>query len=215
MTTEMRCEVFDDVSQRNSIRCFRIAPSLRLSAVVWTMESTGKIKDDRWYCLDYGIKKITANLPDHEIWLIAGDGTALPDDRVTRYYGFWKRYKRFGYDFREGRIACESMIACEGGLRFFGGLKYTPDEIDMIRKVFETSEASLIALHRTQASATVNALVRKGWNISYLDPPGEVFDYVCARSGVVMQLYGHFDDPLVSVAAIGLGDVVLGLAKAS
>jgi hypothetical protein len=94
-------------------------------------------------------------------------------------------------------------------------LKYTPDEIDMIRKVFETSEASLIALHRTQASATVNALVRKGWNISYLDPPGEVFDYVCARSGVVMQLYGHFDDPLVSVAAIGLGDVVLGLDKAS
>jgi hypothetical protein len=107
------------------------------------------------------------------------------------------------------------MIACEGGLRFFGGLKYTPDEIDMIRKVFETSEASLIALHRTQASATVNALVRKGWNISYLDPPGEVFDYVCARSGVVMQLYGNFDDPLVSVAAIGLGDVVLGLDKAS
>jgi hypothetical protein len=87
MIEGVRCEFVDDVRSRNPVLSFGIEPALRLSAMVWTMDATGKIQRARRECLEYAVERVTAGLPDYEVWLIAGSYLATsrqPDHAVLR-----------------------------------------------------------------------------------------------------------------------------------
>jgi hypothetical protein len=51
------------------------------------MDATGKIQRARRECLEYAVERVTAGLPDYEVWLIAGSYLATsrqPDHAVLR-----------------------------------------------------------------------------------------------------------------------------------
>jgi len=181
--------------------------------MVWTMDATGKIQRARRECLEYAVERVTAGLPDYEVWLIAGSYLPLPDNRITRYCGFWKQIKSVGIVFPEGTFLCESVRACEEGLRFFGAVRCASDRMGDIYRIMASTQASVIAIPRTQAEEVVTALVQNGWaeKISCRPkPPKALLDAVCGQSGLVLEIYGNFDDPEVSVAAIGTKEVLTG-----
>ena len=213
MIEGVRCDCVDDVTCRNPVLYFGIEPTLRLSAVVWTMDATGKIQRARRECLEYAVERVRVGLPGYEVWLIAGDFRPLPDDRITRYYGFWRRIKSAGIVFPEGTFLCESVLACEEGLRFFGAVRCASDRMGDIYRIMSSTHASVIAIPGSRAEEVVTALVQNGWEerISCRPkPPKALLDAVCGQSGLVLEIYGNFDDPEVSVAAIGTKEVLTG-----
>lgn len=70
------------------------------------------------------------------------------------------------------------------------------------------AQTALAVIPKTQAEKTVRRIVQQGWGMTTSKPPEEVLESVCAQAGLVLELYGDFDDPEVSVAAIGKKEVL-------
>lgn len=211
MTTDMRYDFVDDISCRNPVLSIAITPTLPLSAVVWTTFAADTVSSARLDCLDYALQKLTANLPNGEIWLIAAHKTLQQDNRITRYNGLWKSLQKAGVVIPQGEFIGESVLKSESGIRIFGAVRCELDQLQAIHAVMRAAQAALVVIPKTQAKEVVKLLVKRGWTMTNSKPPEEVLESVCAQSGLVVEVYGDFDDPEVSVSAIGRKEVFRNL----
>lgn len=203
MTTDIRYDFVDDVSCRNPVLSIPITPTLRLSAVVWTAHVVDTVLNARLECLDYALRRLTSSLPDDEVWLIAAHETLQQDNRITRHNGLWKSLQKAGVDIPQGEFVGESVLPSEGGIRVFDAVRCGLDQLKAIHAVTIAAQTALVVIPKNQAKEAVKLLVQKGWAMTNSKPPEEVLEFVCAQSGLVLEVYGDFDDPEVSVAAIG------------
>jgi hypothetical protein len=151
---------------------------------------------------------LTASYPSWELWLLAGHRAVQPDNRITRYNGFWKSLKRRRIPLPNGHYLEEGMQSSEGGLRFFGAMHFGLDQLECVHEILMAEQAAIAMVSQAQSATLIPPLIQQGWAVCNTAPPEEILETVCPKSGVVVGVYGEFDDPDVSVGAIGKKEVV-------
>jgi hypothetical protein len=199
----MRFNFVADVSRRNPVLSLAISPALPLSAAVWTAPVSTTILDARIICLTHALQNLTAQLPNGELWLIAAHKTLQPDNRISRYNGLWKSLQKAGAIVPSGEFIDESVLPFGNSIRVFGAVRCNWNQPEAINSILSTAQSALVILPRKQAENTLKTLVQHGWPVMNSKPPEEIVEAVCTQSGLVMEVYGEFDDPEVCVAAIG------------
>lgn len=207
----MKFNYIDNISHKNPVLTIPISPTLELSAVLWTTNVTDKVVNARLECLSYALRRLTSRLPNAEIWLIASHKTLQEDNRITRYNGLWKSLQKSGVLIPEGQCVGERVILYENRIRVFDAVRCTIDQIDAIHAVMLAAQTALVILPKTEAIETVNLIVQRGWGMRCSEPPEEALEPICTQGGLVLELYGEFDDIEVSVAAIGKIEVLHAL----
>jgi hypothetical protein len=200
----MRCDFVNDISCKNDVLSVPVSPMHHFSAVVWTMPSTNSLLIAQYNCLSYALQKLTTHFHAENLWLIAGHGTWQPDNRVTRHNRFWKSLHKMGVPTPEGELLDESMQTSASSIRFFGAIRCHIGQIKAIHAVMrETQAAAVFFPAADTGKRVVQGLVQNGWEMANSKPPEEILVAACAQQGLVIEVYGNFDDPDVSVAAIG------------
>jgi Zn ribbon nucleic-acid-binding protein len=203
ITHNMRCDFVNDVSCKNTVLSIAITPALRLSAVVWTTPVTDTVVNARVHCLKLALGVLAARLSNEEAWLIAAHSAPQPDNRITRHNGLWKSLKKAGVVIPQGDFLDECVLKSESTIRVFGAVRCGWNQSEAINSVMKEAQAALVVIPGAKADETVKLLVQRGWAMWNSKPPKEVLEVACAKGGVVVEVYGAFDDPEVSVAAIG------------
>jgi len=208
----MRYAFLDDVSSPNDT--LRVAvPKLHLSAAVWTIPVERSISDAQRDCLSYALGILSANWPDWGLWLIAGHRAVQPENRITRHNGLWKSLRKAGVLVPDGDSVGESLLESDGGIRVFGAVRFDLNQVQAAHSVMTSEQAAIILMPERRTKDAISSIVRNGWAAEILNtkPPEEILEAVCAHEGLVVDFYGRFDDPAVSVAAIGKRAVLADL----
>lgn len=212
MTTEMQYDFIDDVSRRNNVLVLAVVKALPLSAGVWTKAVADSISRAQFECLNCAVRNLVANRPNWEFWLIVGHKTFQPNNRITRHNGLWKSLKNLGLVVPQGQFIAESALESEDGLRVFGAVRFDASQIQAVHAVMRETQAAVAFIPGEQSDSMVTSIVRHGWLMKNTKPPEEILENVCVHlSGLVLDVYGDFDDPEASVAVIGKKDVILDL----
>lgn len=207
----MHCHFVDDVSCVNPILSIAIPPTLGLSSVVWTTHVNDTVISARLKCLDHALQVLTTLLPGDELWLIAAHKTLQQDNRITRYNGLWKSLEKAGVVIPQGEIIGEFVLPSESGIRVFDAVRCDLEQLKAIHAVMIEAQTALIIMRKSQAKEVVKLLVQRGWAMTNTKPPQEVLESVCIYGGLVLEVYGEFDDPDVSIAVIGKTEVLRNL----
>ena len=131
----------------------------------------------------------------------AAHKTKQPNNRITRYNTFWSSLKRSGILAPEGHSIHESTLIVENGLRGFGAICFDVTLSDRVHSFMLASQAALIFLPKEQ-DHIIPMLVHKGWPMKNTKPPEEILELVSNDGGIIIDVFGEFDDRAVSVAAI-------------
>jgi hypothetical protein len=206
----MHYDLVEDISRKNDVLSIAVSPTLRLAAAVWTVSVSvaDSISNARLNCLGFALGKLVANGPLRELWLIAGHYSWQPDNRITRHNGFWKSLAKGGIVLPQGDFVDEAVMESKDGLRAFGAVRFGLNQLEAIHSVMQAAQAAIIFVPKAQSTDNVSSVVRHGWAMSNTKPPEEILEAVCAQSGLVVDVYGEFDDREVSVAAVGKRDVI-------
>jgi len=209
---KVRCDFVDDISCKNSVLSVPVSPAHRLSAIVWTMPATGSLLHAQYNCLSYALQKLTTHFHGGNLWLIAGHETWQPDNRITRHNGLWKSLEKMGVLIPQGEFIRESVQTSNNGIRFFGAIHCDIGQLKAIHAVMRATQSTLVLFPPTHTDkGFVQRLTQHGWEMANSKPPEEILVAVSAQLGLVVEVYGSFDDPDVSVAAIGKKDVLHNL----
>jgi hypothetical protein len=107
-----------------------------------------------------------------------------------------------------GDFVGESVLESKDGLRAFGAVRFELSQLEAVHSVMQAAQAAIIFIPKAQSMGNVSSIVRSGWAMSNTKPPEEILEAVCTQSGLVVDVYGEFDDREVSVAAFGKRDVM-------
>jgi hypothetical protein len=204
----MRYEFVPDVSARNEILSLAISPTLKLAASVWTEEVEDSLATARLKCLHHSLGRLKANWPDWEFCLLAGHKTVQPDNRITRHRGLWKSLVAGGVDLPEGEFVNESVVVTEGGIRAFSATRFELRQLKTVHSIMLVTQAAIAFTTTSAVRAKVPLLTERGWARTNTKPPEEIVEHICDHSGLVIDVYGEFDDREASVAVVGRKEVL-------
>jgi hypothetical protein len=102
----------------------------------------------------------------------------------------------------------EVLQESDNGLRFFGAVRFELSELPRVYEVLTAERSACIAAMNQTAVPILSEVLHAGWALRNSTPPEEILSAICSRLGVVIGIYGEFDDPDVSVAAIGKMEAV-------
>lgn len=208
MNREIAFDLVEELAQPNEVLRRRINPDLHVAAAVWTapVELSHEIPIEvRGECLKYAIGQLTTCWPDWELWVVASNAGAIPNNRITRYYGGWPPVEELGIPRTD---ILESVHESSDGLRCFGVAKIDYTHLDGAHDISKGRPNAIIFMDGAQAKEAVEEVLRRGWRDSPTAPPEEVLEIICPRGGLVVAGYGGFDDPEVLVAAVGQREVL-------
>jgi hypothetical protein len=208
MTTDMRYDFINNVSCTNPVLSLAVTPALELSAAVWTTHVTDTVLDARLECLDYALRRLTSRLPNAQVWLIAAHKTLQQDNRITRHNGLWKSLQKGGVVIPQGECIGESVQLSENRIRVFDAVRCDINQVKAIHSVMLAAQTALAVIPKKQDKEAVKGIVQQGWSMINSKPPEEALESICNQAGLIIELYGDFDDIEVSVAAIGKKEVL-------
>lgn len=140
---------------------------------------------------------------DWQYWLLAGHRPTQPDNRITRYRRLWNSLETAGISLPQGGYLEESLHVGDGGIRFFGAVRFTIDQVEAVHSVMVRTQAAIVFADGSNATSNVPALLKTGWKLTDMSPPEEILGTIVQSLGLVVDVYGDFDDPTVAVAAFG------------
>lgn len=211
MISRMRFALVSNVACANEVLSIGISPSLRIAAAIWIAARISAVANSRVECLKFAIERLLEHYPKWELWLITGHRTVQPDNRLTRHFGLWKSLARRGNDMPTGDFIEETFVPCEGGIRFFGGVKFAPQEVDRVCGILTAEGGAIVALDGAHGRNFLKELVGRGWAQKNTKPPEEILESVCPAGGLVIDLFGEFDDSEIAAAVMGKEELVARL----
>ena len=75
------------------------------------------------------------------------------------------------------------------------------------------TQAAIAFTSKPVALAKVPVLVKGGWALRNSKPPEEILEAICDHSGIVVDVFGAFDDQETYAAAIGRREVLTNLIR--
>lgn len=208
MTTNMRCTYVDNVSVRNDTLFIGVDSAEKYSAVTWASNASGQILQVRVDCLHEVSIKLALARPEWSFWLVGGHSTLQPDSRIVRYNGFWKSLEKANVKIPTGEFLNDTVESDEAGVRFFGAVRLHTDQSASINAVMMAAQAAVVFLPNADGAEIMMSLLEKKWSATNVKPPREILETICGHSGIVVDVYGSFDDPEVLVAGIGRKEVL-------
>jgi hypothetical protein len=146
-------------------------------------------------------------------WLLAAHKRTQPNNRITPHQGLWKSLQAQGVVLPKGEFMPESIIVEEDGLRALSALKFDLSQLESIHSVMLRTQGAIFFGAESDSLTKVSRLIKEGWPVANTKPPEEIAAVICDNSGLVIDLYGEFDDLEVAVAAIGKERVIANLEE--
>jgi hypothetical protein len=199
-----------NVAVSNDVLSLPISPSLRISAAVWRDSRTGSIESARLNCLAFALEQVWRHYPNSELWLLASHRGVQPDTKIVRHFGLWKSLEKRGAAAPIGAALCESIVEVEGGVRLFGATTFTTNQLDKVAKVMSCEFGVIVAATDARIRNTLERLVTQGWSQG-ASIPEEIVEAVCPEKGLVVGVFGEFDDGDVAVAVLGEEELTVSL----
>lgn len=208
----MKFTLVPNVACTSNVLSIGVSPSLGIAAAVWTATQAGLIASVRLNCLKHAIRILLEHYPSWELWLVASHRVAQPDNRITRHFGLWKSLQKRGVRIPSGDFLRESSIASESGMRYFGAVCFASDQLEAVCDVLSSESAAIFACDSVSARSIAERLVESGWSQHNTAPPEEILERVCSEGGVVVNVFGEFDDVEIAAAVMGKAELVARLS---
>jgi len=200
MTTDIRYEFVNDVSQNNDILVLEPTEP-GLSAGVWIVLRESRMDLARLGCLSYVVDLLCTRDPTLERWVIVGHRALQPPSTIAKHFGIGKYLSRKGFQFRRNEIL-EHEHKYEGGVRFVGAMQWDTSDMEAVNACMMTERAVIILAKGTIARTIVTQAITNYWVVEEREPFG-VLSLAVHEPIVLLEAYGEFDDREVAVAAIG------------
>lgn len=210
-TSSMRYDFIPDVTAKNEVLSLAISPTLKLAASVWTEKVQDSLITARLACLQHAVEELRDHRPDWVLWFLATQRTVQPDNRITRLRGLWKSLIAAGIDLPQGEFLNESIVATQDGMRTFGALRFELNQLQAVHSTMLVTQAAIAFTPESEGRAKVQLLTEQGWAMRNTKPPEEIVELICDDSGIVIDVYGEFDDCDASVAAFGRKKILIDL----
>ncbi|MEM1025099.1 MAG: hypothetical protein AAGJ19_15550 [Myxococcota bacterium] len=140
-------------------------------------------------------KHLRRSLPGHHGWLMIGHGADQPDTRITRYYRLCGSLRVRGIRLPEGRRSKEMLVERRGGLRWFGAIMCDCPDAERIVEVLRTDSGAALLWAPAGSQAAIEQGIELGWRVPDFGPPPELVRLAPQLGGLLMTLFGRFDDP--------------------
>ena len=203
MTTKIQYDVIDDVSSENGLLKIPVPATIKVSACVWTMEVVGSVEGSKCECLDYVLREMISKSPTGEFLLISGHKIPQPVNRITKYNCLWRSLEKLGIAMPQGDKIEESLIEHEKSLRAFGVIRFDCTQSNAVNAVMSVSQGAIAFMPKNGSLEMFSPLIQRGWAVANTKPPMEIIDFVYSQEGLIVDVYGGFDDFNVAVAAVG------------
>jgi len=213
MITDLHFKFVEDVSKRNTALLMPAISGCCLSAAVLLAPSHGSVAETRFACLQHVVTEVSTRMPTYRFWLLAGHSAPQPDNRITRYYKLWKALSVRGINIPAGEYLGEFIQEADNSLKFFGAVRFNLAELDRVYEVIVGEHVSHVVAIQESSDDLLPSILAQGWTRPTLrgNPSQVILNTLCPRAGVVLGVYGEFDDPEVAVAVIGMRDVICRL----
>jgi hypothetical protein len=203
MTTDIRSEFLEDVSEPNGFAHFDIQPTFAVSAEIWTIPSRGNVIGARLELLKHVCGWLFQLHPGWELWLLAAHRAVQPDNRIVQYHRLWNSLEKRGASFRETTGIKDGERSESGGVRFFGARMFGLDELGSVDLVLRSETGAIVGGNPEKLHPAVSLLANDGWEISSVPVANDIVNLICESGGVVFSVFGEFDDREVGIALIG------------
>lgn len=161
--------------------------------------------------LDFSIRKIEDNLPDHRVWLLIGNSVWQPDTRIVRYYGPWKALHADSIESEHRRNARHAVLTANGKIKFFLALDISGPSVEALATtLLEESCCYLIALPQSDGP---EGFIEMGWSGHLWEDTAIISRSVMADAVLIFKV-GDFDDVELGLTAVGKPELINMLARA-
>lgn len=193
---------FDRTEDSSSFWHLDVRARLGLAATLWVVSTGGWTWQAKPVVFKAATSHIAAVYPERAFWLLACHDCRQHDNRISRYYRLWKLWEKAGRALPAGDYEDEILQEYHDGIRYFSAVRFPLEEIDkVIDLVRDHRQSFIVSLDPGQGEA-VRRVLDAGWTKA-CGPAENALEEITAAGGIVLNVYGEFDDPEVAVAAIG------------
>lgn len=211
MTTELGSEFKVDVSlnlfEKNSCLNLRLPQGVEaatpLACVAVSRSVERQTRDDLiWSCVRYALESFLHDIGDWTCWLFAC--VCGENGRVTRHKGLWKLLAQQGVLLSD-RVSQEMHVVRDGEvLCIYGAMGVEGEGVSTVRQIVSPSSRSFLALLPRAQSPALDLVIAAKWQrgLSSLDELRDIALAISQQGGVLLRLFGEFDDRDVGVDCI-------------
>lgn len=151
---------------------------------------------------------VTDRLPDYKMWLLVGNSTWQPDNRIVRHRRLWSALVARSVEVSQVPDKLEVTHESINGIKFFGALPVATLSVDAVVNVM-LSERSTYLIALPAHIIPVNML-EVGWSGEVADDL-LLFSQLFEAKGLLIKRSGEFDDVEKGVVVVGLPEIVMRL----
>lgn len=201
MTTRISFRYVPDVSIDNDSLVLRTT-STPLSAGVWICKCERTLEEARLSCLAHAFSVLAPLENGWEVWTMVGHRATQPDSRIVRYMGIWKSLSRRSIRFSDNE-AMEVLHEYEDGVGFVGGVRVGSSDVAATNAAMMGENAVVILVRQQESQSVISDIMTDPAALRGPRSPFGLLDSIARNHVVVLAVYGEFDDPEATVAAIG------------
>ncbi|WCM22950.1 hypothetical protein NDK50_33785 [Paraburkholderia bryophila] len=202
MTNEIKFLTSTDMFSDNDILCLKrtaFSADVNLWGAEWSTEQYGQ-ENAFLRVLSCALTKVINQLPDYDVWSLAGDSVWQLDSRVLRYRKQFNSLKMRGIDFEAIPERFELMAEKNGKIKFFGVVRINPSVFSTACLTMTPRAATYLVAKPAEQPWKLG--FSQGWSRDWNDD-ASLTTAIDAIGGVVFQRFGFFDDQHVGLIAIG------------
>ncbi len=205
MTTSIFRHVARNLFVENDVYCLQQSerhPEFSVAGICWLCE-TDNVRAAHLCCGEHIIADYFPDSSNLELWLLAGNSAWQDDNRVRRWYKFWKSLRRNGILPPPGKQTNEHLIVSLDGIKWFSAVQFDTPGYPQAMQVVYYEIVSVIAAFPKNSEALVDSIVHKGWERSPHGPPLDILPSIIDGHGLLLWPIGAFDDREAGVAVLG------------
>lgn len=209
MTTSnaFRMVLAPDLFQRNE--CVNLTwsgsePHPDLAAI--TVMLTASVGDDRpdliWACVHRASSMIERDLASYSPWLCASDCGV--NNRMTQHRALWRGLATRGFKPTVRHTPETSLEIGGGSICFYGAAELVRENLESLHPIVTPASRSFLAWMPSATVPDVGGMVAAGWmrGLSDLGELGRIARVLSSQGGIVLRLFGEFDDRETGVDCI-------------
>lgn len=180
-----------------------------LSAISWTTTKSSW-RTTQLDILEYLYAQINSAIPGQNTWLLIGNYSWQPDNRITRHRRLWGGLKARGIEVPHGRNYQDSVTEGREGIKFFGAANLSkPALMSTLSAMLSERCSYIVGLPK---DCEVSSFLNSGWTGKIT----EDINLICEISnlkGFVLKSIGEFDDPEHGFLYLGPSDIARKINK--
>jgi hypothetical protein len=172
--------------------------------------SDGHVQSARTECLKETFRTLRKKRPGLSIVFLLIDAAWKVDDRLARYYGFWKQFEREGYVLPTSLRLSGRKVRADHKIKFWGVAELRLDDVAEANRALLSRDGCFLlveTLDKEEVARLIEDQPDKGRN------PAQAWEvckkYIAEREGFCIYPFGGFDDREICVYIAGLGESLI------